>query len=404
MAGHRLNFGVLASMVVVVGVCMVATSVMASTFAIQDPSQQIHYSGSLDATSDFDNSIFHSDREKRYHMNVIKVLQLEHQKQLELEQQQQLNDNDSDSASGRSVRPGEEEQYHIRVLQASEAARLYMSSLKGLFVDPFNDTWHLKRDSDVLHAYVRASTLSLLLPLVPHELLFVISHPRDMYARDVVQQQQHDGNKQRDANPFQFSIYHDYNSLTRFLRDINTLFADITQLYSIGQSVEGREIWVMEISDNPGVVEPNEPEFKYVGNMHGDEVVGRELLLRFIYDLCFNYRSGDPAAMEIVNKVRLSIIPTMNPDGFERRGRANARGYDLNRYVDQQRSPTTIVVLAACGRRMCRDSARHQIRTLQFNSIQIQLTAVVHQLLVCLLSETSPINTRAQDPVSSSPK
>ena len=68
--------------------------------------------------------------------------------------------------------------------------------------------------------------------------------------------------------------YHNYNELTDFLININSEFPDITNLFSIGQSVQGRELWVLEISDNPGINEV-EPEFKYIANMHGDETVGR---------------------------------------------------------------------------------------------------------------------------------
>jgi hypothetical protein len=43
---------------------------------------------------------------------------------------------------------------------------------------------------------------------------------------------------------------------------------------SIGKSVLGQHLWVLEISDKPGKAEP-EPNFKYVANMHGDEPSGR---------------------------------------------------------------------------------------------------------------------------------
>lgn len=69
--------------------------------------------------------------------------------------------------------------------------------------------------------------------------------------------------------------YHNYTAMTAFLQGIAASYPNITKLFSIGNSVQGRELWVMEISDFPGSNEPGEPEFKYIANMHGDEVVGR---------------------------------------------------------------------------------------------------------------------------------
>jgi hypothetical protein len=66
--------------------------------------------------------------------------------------------------------------------------------------------------------------------------------------------------------------YHNYIELTAFLQNIADNYPEITRLESIGQSVQGRELWVIEISDNPGINEI-EPEFKYVANMHGDETI-----------------------------------------------------------------------------------------------------------------------------------
>ncbi|XP_064424964.1 carboxypeptidase D isoform X2 [Latimeria chalumnae] len=154
--------------------------------------------------------------------------------------------------------------------------------------------------------------------------------------------------------------HHHYSDMEIFLRRYATDYPDITKLYSIGKSVEGRELYVMEISSNPGVHEPGEPEFKYIGNMHGNEVVGRELLLNLIEYLCKNYGT-DPEATSLVQKTRIHIMPSMNPDGYEMAqegditgtvGRNNSNNFDLNRNFpdkffkikDPQQPETTAVI------------------------------------------------------------
>lgn len=113
--------------------------------------------------------------------------------------------------------------------------------------------------------------------------------------------------------------------------------SSISTMYSIGNSVNGVPLWVIEISDRPGQPEA-EPAFKFVGNVHGDEPVGRELLMLLANWLCDNYMK-DPLATLIIKNVHLHLLPAMNPDGFELRKRGNANDVDLNRDFPDQFFP-----------------------------------------------------------------
>ena len=144
-------------------------------------------------------------------------------------------------------------------------------------------------------------------------------------------------------------VHHNYEEMTWLLKDYSKNYKSIARLYDIGSSVQNRKLWVMEISNNPGKHEPGEPEVKYVANMHGDEVVGREVLLHFIQYLCRNY-GKNRRVTNLVDTTRIHILPSMNPDGYEMAaskigrwdvGRKNADGVDLNRNFPDQFFPST---------------------------------------------------------------
>ncbi len=56
---------------------------------------------------------------------------------------------------------------------------------------------------------------------------------------------------------------------------------------------------------------------KLVGNMHGNEVVGRELLLRLAEYLCDKAVEGDAFVHWLIENSRIHLMPSMNPDGFD---------------------------------------------------------------------------------------
>ncbi len=123
--------------------------------------------------------------------------------------------------------------------------------------------------------------------------------------------------------------YHNHAELTSALQQIANDHPQITRLISAGNSVEGRELWWLKISDNPDT-EENEPGFKYISTMHGDEPVGTEMCLQLIHYLTDGYGT-DPRATRLVDETEIWIMPMMNPDGNAHSQRTNANGVDLNR-------------------------------------------------------------------------
>lgn len=123
--------------------------------------------------------------------------------------------------------------------------------------------------------------------------------------------------------------YHNHAELTIALQDYANQYPSLCRLVSLGDSVEGRELWALLITDNPDV-EEDEPEFKYVSTMHGNEPVGTEMLLYLIDYLLSEYGSN-ARATSLVDETAIWIVPMMNPDGNMVPQRTNANGKDLNR-------------------------------------------------------------------------
>ncbi len=135
-------------------------------------------------------------------------------------------------------------------------------------------------------------------------------------------------------------VYHTYADLTGELNAYAASYPSICQLYSIGQSAEGRELWAMKITDHPAV-EEDEPEFLYVSSLHGDENLGVEMDLYFIDYLLTNYGT-DARVTSLVNNTELWVIPMINPDGVTLDTRENADGVDLNRDFPEGSAPNDI--------------------------------------------------------------
>jgi hypothetical protein len=107
--------------------------------------------------------------------------------------------------------------------------------------------------------------------------------------------------------------YHTYPELTTELQAIAAAHPDIAALSSIGKSYQGRDLWMLKISDNV-TADENEPEVLITGLTHAREHLTVEQALALINWLVDGYGS-DPRITQLVDTTEIWIAPMLNPDG-----------------------------------------------------------------------------------------
>jgi hypothetical protein len=171
------------------------------------------------------------------------------------------------------------------------------------------------------------------------------------------------------ATPANFTLgsyngYFSWQQMQNILDQMQTLYPHlITAKTSIGNSVEGRPVYMVKISDNPNVDE-NEPELFLNALHHAREPVSLSQLIYYMWHILENYDTDDEIKT-LINSTELYIVPCVNPDGYvfnqttnpngggmwrkNRRNNGNGTfGVDINRnygfqwgYDNTGSSPTT---------------------------------------------------------------
>ncbi len=110
--------------------------------------------------------------------------------------------------------------------------------------------------------------------------------------------------------------YFTYSEILWHLDNMATLYPYIVKAKTaIGtNTVEGRPVYWMKISDNPNIDE-TEPEVLYTAAHHAREPASISQLIMYMYYLCENYAS-DPEVQYLVNNEEMYFIPLVNPDGY----------------------------------------------------------------------------------------
>jgi carboxypeptidase T len=148
--------------------------------------------------------------------------------------------------------------------------------------------------------------------------------------------------------------YYTYDEMTELLEDLAANHSDIMKLESLGQTYQGRQIWMVKLSDNVQVEDETEPGVLFMGAHHGNEKPSFEVVIYFIKHVVERYglddydddgdglinediidgfdNDGDGEVDEdpsesrvtdILDSTEIYCIPMVNPDGVEAMERTN---------------------------------------------------------------------------------
>lgn len=146
------------------------------------------------------------------------------------------------------------------------------------------------------------------------------------------------------------AAYHNYAETVDELQKLAADNPAETSLFSLGKSVEGREIWCLRLNPaEKGETPSARPGAFFMGNHHAREHLTNEVALGLAAHLLA--RKNDPEIRRYLDTLDIYIVPMTNPDGAEydiatgkyrwhrkntRRNANNTIGVDLNRNYDSR--------------------------------------------------------------------
>ncbi|MEW6524577.1 MAG: M14 family metallopeptidase [Bacillota bacterium] len=112
-----------------------------------------------------------------------------------------------------------------------------------------------------------------------------------------------------------FDRYYDYEELTAALKALAHDYPKLGSLSSLGQSPEGRELWLFTLT-GPGKPHGSKPGYCIDANHHAGEVTGSMVTLYTIWYLLTNY-GKDEAVTRLVDRITFYFVPRLAVDGAE---------------------------------------------------------------------------------------
>ena len=110
-----------------------------------------------------------------------------------------------------------------------------------------------------------------------------------------------------------YRAYADYGTDLKAILDDG---AGFTRRVEIGRSLEDRPIEGIEFAADVNRNDDGRPVFLVLGVHHAREWPSGEMPMEFAVDLHKSFKAGDARVVDLLKKVRIIVVPIVNPDGF----------------------------------------------------------------------------------------
>lgn len=113
-----------------------------------------------------------------------------------------------------------------------------------------------------------------------------------------------------------FDEFYRHGELTRLLQDYADAAPHLVELRSIGNSHEGRDIWLVVVTNTATGADTDKPALWIDGNIHAAELTAGTACLYFLHQLVAGH-GEDREATQLLDTRVVYICPRLNPDGAE---------------------------------------------------------------------------------------
>jgi Zinc carboxypeptidase len=119
------------------------------------------------------------------------------------------------------------------------------------------------------------------------------------------------------VRPIEYDHFYTYDELSDLLRSWAEGAPQLCTVESIGNSYEGRDIWLVTVTNGETGAHLDKPAFLIEANIHSMEWTGCTAALHLIHKLLSEY-GDDQLVTRTVDSRTFYVIPRLNPDGAER--------------------------------------------------------------------------------------